>query len=134
MPLASPEPLASTGETTIRMPRVSPRTLKRSSQVPRPEPGAHLAVQEDGGVVLIPIPEGSSKVGRGFSVDIRLEDPTVSRRHAILVREGAATTVLDDRSANGVHVNGQRVQRIQLKDGDVLVLGSVSMRYVEVAD
>lgn len=133
MPLASPEPVATSGETTIRMPRVSPRTLRRSSQVPRLERGAHLALEEDDGVVLIPIPEGSSKIGRGFSVDIRLEDPTVSRRHAILVREGGETLVLDDRSANGVHVNGTRVQRARLQDGDVLVLGGLSLRFVEVA-
>jgi pSer/pThr/pTyr-binding forkhead associated (FHA) protein len=129
---ATPEPVHG-AETTIKMPRVSPRTLRRSSQVPKPDPGAHLAIEEDGGVVLIPIPEGTSKIGRGFSAEIRLEDPTVSRRHAIVVREGASTVLLDDRSANGVHVNGQRIQRVELKDGDVVVLGHLSMRYVEVA-
>ena len=123
---------APTGSETIKMPRVDPRTMRRSSQVPRLEPGAHLAIQEDDGSVVVPIAEGTTKVGRGFSVDIRLEDPTVSRRHAIFVREGDVTEILDDRSANGVHVNGERVQRARLKDGDVIVLGRLTMRYVDV--
>lgn len=123
---------APTGSETIKMPRVDPRTLRRSSQVPRLEPGAHLAIQEDDGSVVVPIAEGTTKVGRGFSVDIRLEDPTVSRRHAIFVRDGAVTEILDDRSANGVHVNGERVQRARLKDGDVIVLGRLTMRFVDV--
>lgn len=122
----------TTGSETIKMPRVSPRTLRRSAQYPTPDAGAHLAVEEDGGTVLIPIEEGTSKVGRGFSADIRLEDPTVSRKHAILVREGAVTDILDDRSANGVVVNGRRVNRVRLAPGDTIVLGHVTMRYVEV--
>ncbi|WP_205699598.1 FHA domain-containing protein [Conexibacter sp. SYSU D00693] len=121
-----------TGSETIKMPRVDPRTMRRSAQVPSLEAGAHLAIQEDGGTVVVPIAEGTTKVGRGFSADIRLEDPTVSRRHAILLREGAVTELLDDRSANGVSVNGERVQRAKLRDGDVIVMGRLTMRYVEV--
>lgn len=123
---------APTGSETIKMPRVDPRTMRRSAQVPQLEPGAHLAIQEDGGTVVVPIAEGTTKVGRGFSTDIRLEDPTVSRRHAIFVREGETTEILDDRSANGVHVNGERVQRATLQNGDVIVLGRLTMRFLDV--
>jgi len=123
---------APTGSETIKMPRVDPRTLRRSAQVPQLEAGAHLAIQEDGGTVVVPIAEGATKLGRGFSSDIRLEDPTVSRRHAILVREGDRTELLDDRSANGVHVNGERIQRATLVSGDVIVLGRLTMRFVDV--
>jgi pSer/pThr/pTyr-binding forkhead associated (FHA) protein len=41
--------------------------------------------------------------------------------------------ILDDRSLNGVRVNGQRVMAQTLRDGDAITLGAVSMRFVEVA-
>ncbi|HYF27105.1 MAG TPA: FHA domain-containing protein [Baekduia sp.] len=125
-------PAVPTGSETIKMPRVDPRTLRRSAQVPQLERGAHVAIDEDGGTVVVPVAEGLTKVGRGFSADIRLEDATVSRRHAILHREGTRTEILDDRSANGVLVNGMRTQRAELKNGDVIALGNVTMRFVEV--
>jgi len=61
-----------------------------------------------------------------------LDDPSVSRRHAIVLRRDGGTVILDDRSLNGVRVNGKRVMAQTLRDGDVIELGIVSMRYVEV--
>ena len=39
----------------------------------------------------------------------------------------------DDRSLNGVHVNGERVAQATLRDGDAIALGDVQMRFVAVA-
>lgn len=119
-------------ETTAKLPRVDPRTLKRSAALPKLEPGAHLLLDDGDTAVVMPLDEGLTKIGRGFSSDIRLEEPTLSRRHAIIERRDGVTTIMDDRSANGVIVNGARVTRAELADGDRVELGRAALRYVEI--
>lgn len=83
-----------------------------------------LAIEWHGAPRLIEIPEGWSRIGRSGASDIRLDDPTISRRHAVLVRtESGELRILDDRSLNGVVVNGQRTDWSPLSDGDELVIG-----------
>jgi len=67
--------------------------------------------------------EGTTRIGRSPTADICLEDPTVSRRHAMVIREGDSVRILDDRSLNGVFVNGERVTGKVLTDRDVVMLG-----------
>jgi pSer/pThr/pTyr-binding forkhead associated (FHA) protein len=72
-------------------------------------------------------------VGRGFSADLRLEDQSVSRRHAVIVDGGGAgVRILDDRSANGTFVNGRCVSDAVLHDRDVIRLGRVTLIYRDV--
>ena len=83
-------------------------------------PGAmHLIVDGE----RVALAEGTTRIGRSPTADICLEDPSVSRRHAMILREGESVRILDDRSLNGVFVNGERVTARELKDGDVLQLG-----------
>jgi pSer/pThr/pTyr-binding forkhead associated (FHA) protein len=70
-------------------------------------------------------------IGRGSACSLRLDDPTVSRRHCLLeIGEGGAS-VRDQNSLNGTLVSGRLVGRrhdeseaIPLRDGDVLRVGS----------
>ena len=71
-------------------------------------------------------------VGRGVTCDVRLDDHTVSARHAILVLRADRLRILDDRSTNGTVVNGRRVEAVELHDGDVVVLGRVVLTYRDV--
>jgi hypothetical protein len=68
-------------------------------------------------------------LGRSRDCDVQLTDPNVSRRHAEVRHEGADYWVVDLDSTNGVEVNGKRVKRAQLSDGDTLVLGSTEIRF-----
>ncbi len=68
-------------------------------------------------------------VGRGMNADVRLDDHTVSARHAIVVARGDRLRILDDRSTNGTIVNGRRVDEAELHDGDVVVLGRVVLTF-----
>ena len=95
-------------------------------------PGRYLEVQGPQDSVLIPLQTGVLHIGRGLAADLRLDDTSVSRRHAILVNRGPGVRVLDDRSLHGTLVNGQRISQRDLSDGDVLVVGRVVMRYLEV--
>jgi hypothetical protein len=68
-------------------------------------------------------------VGRGQGADIRLDDPSVSRLHAELVRRGPYVYVVDlGLSRNGTRVNGRPVARRVLEDGDVLSFGTARCR------
>ena len=70
------------------------------------------------------LPTGWTRVGRSAAADIRLDDPTVSRRHALVVRTAEdGLRALDDRSLNGLFVNGERVEWSPLDDGDELEVG-----------
>jgi FHA domain len=95
--------------------------------------GRYLSVERDGETLLLALARPITHIGRGLIADVRLEDPHVSRRHAILAVRGNGARVLDDRSANGTFVNGRRVTVSQLSDGDVLRFGRAVLRYTEVA-
>jgi pSer/pThr/pTyr-binding forkhead associated (FHA) protein len=101
---------------------------------PKPVAGRHLAIEDGDEVLLVAIDRDVLHVGRSPSADIVLDDATVSRRHAVIARQDGQTVLLDDRSRHGVVVNGQRVGRAVLHNGDTIHLGSVAMRYVEVAE
>lgn len=96
------------------------------------QPGPYLAFEEDGEPVTIPIEEGWTRIGRSSAADIRLDDATVSRRHALVVLtpEGELRA-LDDRSLNGLFVNGELVEWSPLTDGDQLEIGRYRLFVIE---
>jgi pSer/pThr/pTyr-binding forkhead associated (FHA) protein len=100
----------------------------------RPAPGRYLAVDDGDVRRLIPLRGSVTHLGRGFSADVRLDDQSVSRRHAVLVDHGDGVKLLDDRSANGTFVNGERVAEASLHDRDVVAIGRVVLVYIEIAD
>ena len=79
-----------------------------------------------------PLTSDVTHVGRGLTADVRLDDHTVSARHAIVVLRADRLRILDDRSTNGTVVNGRRVDEAELHDGDVVVLGRVVLTYRDV--
>jgi hypothetical protein len=86
-----------------------------------------LRIEETGEV--FPLRDAVTTVGRGQGVDIRLEDPSVSRLHAELVRRGPYVYVVDmGLSRNGTRVNGRPVARRVLDEGDVLSFGAARGR------
>lgn len=95
-------------------------------------PGRYIEVQGSEETLLIPLADGVTHVGRGLAADLHLDEASVSRRHAILVHRSSGVRVLDDRSSNGTYVNGRAVTQADLRSGDVLVLGRVVLRYLEV--
>jgi hypothetical protein len=73
----------------------------------------------------VELPHGETIVGRDTSCGLRFHDPSVSRRHVKLVREGDAVFVEDLGSSNGTEVNGRTIHgRVALHDGDRIGLGS----------
>lgn len=97
-----------------------------------PAPGRYLAIEEGEITRLVPLNGPVTHVGRGFSADVRLDHQSVSRRHAVIVAHPHGTRILDDRSANGTFVNGQRVTDATLQHRDTIELGAVALVFVEV--
>jgi pSer/pThr/pTyr-binding forkhead associated (FHA) protein len=109
----------------------------RESSVPEDlaSPGRYLAIEDNDRRRLIALTRPITHIGRGLIADVRLEDPHVSRRHAIIAIRGdgpGAVRVLDDRSSGGTFVNGGEVSAAELHDGDIVRVGRVAFRYTEI--
>jgi predicted nucleic acid-binding Zn-ribbon protein len=94
-------------------------------------PGAYLAF-EDERVRVVALQEGWTRVGRSLSAHIRFDDPTVSRRHALVYRDDEGARILDDRSLNGVFRNGERIELAELEDGDEIQVGRFRMFFMSL--
>jgi hypothetical protein len=108
------------------------RTRSRAVSPELAPPGRYLTVEDGDEVRLIRLDQPITHIGRGLAADVRIEDNHVSRRHAIIAHRGDGARLLDDRSANGTYVNGRAVTIAYLSDGDVLRVGRVAFRYVEI--
>jgi adenylate cyclase len=79
---------------------------------------------------LYELKDGSTiHVGRAASNEITLPHSSISRSHALLEGRRDVWVVTDQRSANGVLVNGVRIERAELKNGDVIGLGDIELRF-----
>jgi pSer/pThr/pTyr-binding forkhead associated (FHA) protein len=94
-------------------------------------PGEFLAWLDADQVRVVPLDREWTRVGRSLAADVRFDDPTVSRRHALIVRQADGVRILDDRSLNGVFVNGERVEWRVLGDGDEIVVGRYRLHFLE---
>ena len=92
--------------------------------------GPHLAWECEDSVEIVPVSPGFTRVGRSMMADIHLPGPTVSRRHALVHRDGALVTVIDDHSLNGVFVDGEPVDWARLEDGNELELGGFHLHFI----
>jgi len=74
--------------------------------------------------------EGANLVGRDRDCAVRIDSPTLSRRHARIIVDGVAATLEDLGSKNGTYLNSRPVtQTVALNDGDRIQVGSVEMTY-----
>ena len=97
------------------------------------EPGKYLAYEESGRHVVVAISREWTRIGRSMAADLRFDDATVSRRHALIVNQPEGVRVLDDRSLNGIYVNGRRVEWSPLSDGDEVSIGRHTLFFMDTA-
>ncbi len=116
----------------------SPSAAERDAQLAAARaqitrPGEYLCF-DDGGAEprVVALTREWTRIGRSLVADVRFDDPTVSRRHALVVRQPDGVRVLDDRSLNGVFVNGERIEGKLLEDGDEIVVGRYRLGYLVV--
>ena len=114
-------------------PEESPPDWLPEARSKLPGAGRYLASRDDGDtIVIFAIDRGWTRIGRSVAADLQLDDPSVSRRHALIVSEAPkALRVLDDRSLNGVRLNGELVEWGRLVDGDELTIGRYRLFVLE---
>jgi pSer/pThr/pTyr-binding forkhead associated (FHA) protein len=104
--------------------------LLEAAQVQAAAPGEYLCFIEGDDTRVVPLTREWTRIGRSLAADVRFDDPTVSRRHALIVRQPDGVRVLDDRSLNGVFVNGERIEGRVLKHGDEIVVGRYRLCFI----
>lgn len=70
-------------------------------------------------------------VGRDAGNDIRLPEPAVSARHAVIITRMGISTVHDLNSSNGTWINGKRIESQPLRHGDTVQFGRLAMNYID---
>ena len=135
---AMPSVLAHPADTPTlvadHLPLTGDRDRRRAFTVPRLSSGRYLAVEDGEELVVIGIGSRPLHLGRSPAADVMLEHLSVSRRHAVVATRGEVVVVLDDRSLNGIVVNGERVGEAVLAHGDEIRLGEVSLRFLDIGE
>jgi hypothetical protein len=129
----APEPSSSERTMEFDAPARAPRrpAWVAEARDSLTDPGRYLA-WEDEGVHVHRLAQGWNRIGRSATADLRLDDPTVSRRHALLVWEpGERLRVLDDRSLNGIFLNDELIEWATISDGDQLAIGRYRLVLIE---
>ncbi len=124
---------AEVGEGTLVQPPAPDRAVQLAhARELIEQPGEYLCYEENGELRTVALTREWTRIGRSLAADLRFDDPTVSRRHALIVRHPDGVRLLDDRSLNGVFVNGARVDGKTLQDGDEIIVGRYRLAFVSV--
>jgi len=94
------------------------------------ETGARLLVRSQDGHEVVHVLGRKTTIGRTPDNDLQIDASFISRHHAVLLVNGAQTILEDLNSTNGVHVNGHRISRETLNDGDLVMVGKARFRFV----
>lgn len=117
--------------TVIQASHPGPESTAAGREPTRALPRVRLALLEGETVAReFPVKPGASTIGRLAQSDIHLPTPDVSRRHAQIVFSEDGCFVVDLGSENGVVVNGARVAKHKLENGDVIQLGKQRLRFL----
>ncbi len=95
--------------------------------------GPALVVRSGGGMAgqSFQPDEGSTLIGRSPECNVFLDDVTVSRRHAELLRDGDTFTIRDLESLNGTYVNRRRIESTVLEDDDEVQIGKYRLTFLQ---
>lgn len=112
-------------------PDESPTSEVEQPKAPAQEAPVRALVRQDGGGDLIyPIGKRTT-IGRTPDNDVQIDAPNVSRHHAVVLASAEYCRIEDLDSTNGVVVNGRRVVRQELHDGDTVVIGKTEFRFLQ---
>jgi len=88
-----------------------------------------LLIHEQAGVREFEVVDEELRIGRELDNMLRLNDPSVSRHHAVLRRTPEGYVIQDKNSSNGLYVNDEKVEEKALKDGDKITLGQLQLTF-----
>jgi Protein of unknown function (DUF3662)/FHA domain len=104
-----------------------PSAVAEPAPLPSTIPHARLIV----GGTSYPLTQTVTTIGRGTDVDIRIDDPGISRKHAEfrVATDGSGFSVIDLASTNGTYIGNQKVAERLLTDGDEVRMGATSLTF-----
>jgi chromosome segregation ATPase len=97
---------------------------------PLPDGATRLLIYSDGGREVVHVLARKTSVGRTPDNDLQIDAKFISRHHAVILAGPAQTIIEDLNSTNGVQVNGRRITRQALEDGDTVAIGRQQYRFV----
>jgi hypothetical protein len=103
--------------------------LAEEPTAPAPEGATRLLVRASGESEVVHVLGRRTTVGRTPDNDLQIDASFISRHHAVILAGPIQTIIEDLNSTNGVRVNGRRVTRQPLKDGDVVLIGKTRFRF-----
>ncbi|HYR13245.1 MAG TPA: ATP-binding cassette domain-containing protein, partial [Mycobacterium sp.] len=134
-PPAGPQPVSPLAQRQVSQPASQfnyPTSIElRASAKPSGGDGSNIAtnmIRILRGPAPAP-PPGTTTIGRATDNDIVIPDVLASRHHATLVPSSEGVKILDARSINGTFVNGTRVNKALLREGDVVTIGNVDLEF-----
>lgn len=135
--VAFAEPVSVPSPTVPQLVTPEPAPMRRPATelIARPSPPAAWLVYRSPGSAgrQFPLQVGRNTIGRdGGRCQVVLDDPTVSGEHATIVFEHGRFVLYDLASTNGTFLNGQRIQRQMLYDGDEVRLGNSVLVFKKV--
>ncbi len=122
----APVPDARPAATMIYPARDWPEPAPASTAPPEPEP-EKITLTVAGR--SHPVTPPSFVIGRSRECDLTVTDGNASRRHAEIVQEGDAFVLVDLGSTNGTELNGRRITRQELSDGDRITIGATDLLF-----
>ena len=126
-PVAATVPAVSEAQPTIPIRALGDSVPDRTAGT---APARMFVLTTDLAGMEFSLDRASLVIGRTDENDIVLGHRSISRHHAKVVRDGDHYTIVDLQSANGVRVNGEDYERIELNPGDIVELGHVKVRFV----
>jgi type II secretory pathway predicted ATPase ExeA len=131
-PQPAPAPDSIALGASVEVPAASERTL---APIHKDMVGARIArlLVMNAGELLAeyPLHIGRMMIGRAADADLQIDDRTISRHHCQIISNQFLSVIQDLNSTNGVYVKDQRLRRHNLSDGDVVILGSFQVTYLD---
>ena len=109
--------------------RVAPAAMDQTGEEIALEGPARVLIRTDGNTEFVHVLGRRTRIGRGPDNEIVLDTKHVSRYHAVLLAGPVNTSIEDLNSTNGVFVNGKRITRQVVRDGDRVTIGRSQFRY-----
>ena len=103
----------------------SAESVEPASPPPPPPPKEVVTLSLDGRTV--PLSRPRTVIGRSRECEIRVDDANVSRQHCEVLVEAGGWSVVDLGSTNGTELNGRRIDRAGLSDGDRITVGGTDL-------
>ncbi len=129
--LLNPRRYQPTASSSMRLPPTS-RADEQSPGADGIAPMAVLVYEQGQMIAAVGIESDQIEIGRSPVCGIRVRDPSVSRRHCVLMTVDGNPTLLDLCSANGTVVDGRRVESVVVTEGATATVGRVVLKFVRV--